>query len=266
MPTWAVRLTHSYVFANNDDRECRRLQCLARLLDPMHRRALEAVKIGAGWHTLELGAGLGTISAWIAGRTGSAGRVLATDLNTRFLSQAHHSDDVVIERLDAVLDPLPESAFDLITARALLHHLPEWRQVLKKCRGALKPGGSLVIVEPDATSSMLNDVPPHRRFWSEWCRWGRSEGIDFQIGHKLAGVMHAAGLDVADTVMEVPFYHGGSEWARFYSQTVDAAGPRLARSIDADLVTAFHEASADPNALMCSLGWIAVSGRRVPGA
>lgn len=256
---------HSYVFANNNDRERGRLQCLARLLDPMHRRALEATEIGSGWHALELGAGLGTISAWIANRTGPAGRVLATDLDTRFLSQACHPDNVVIERLDAVHDPLPESAFDLITVRALLHHLPDWRQVVKKCGSALKPGGSLVIVEPDASSSMLNAVPPHHRFWSAWCRWGRGEGIDFRLGHKLAGAMHAAGLDVADTVMEVPFYHGGSAWARFYSQTVDAAGPRLGRAIDPDLVTAFHEASADPSALMCSFGWIAVSGRRTPG-
>jgi ubiquinone/menaquinone biosynthesis C-methylase UbiE len=257
---------HSYVFANDGDRECRRLQGLARLLDPLHRRALEAAEIGSGWHALELGAGLGTVSDWIASRVGPAGRVLATDLDTRFLSQARHPDNVVIEELDAVDDPLPESAFDLVTVRALLHHLQDWRQVVKKCSVALKPGGSLVIVEPDATSSMLNAVPPHHRFWSAWCRWGRGEGIDFRLGHKLAGAMHDAGLDVADTVMEVPFYHGGSEWARFYSQTVDAAGPRLGRAIDPDLVTAFHEASADPGAFMCSFGWIAVSGRRTPGA
>ncbi|GAB2836641.1 hypothetical protein GCM10027176_46210 [Actinoallomurus bryophytorum] len=257
---------HSYVFANDGDRECRRLQGLAGLLDPLHRRALEAAGIGSGWHALELGAGLGTVSDWIATRVGPAGRVLATDLDTRFLSQARHPDNVVIDRLDAVDDPLPESAFDLITVRALLHHLPEWRQVIKKCGVALKPGGSLLIVEPDATSSMLNAVPPHHRFWSAWCRWGRREGIDFRLGHKLAGAMHDAGLEVADTVMEVPFYHGGSAWAGFYSQTVDAAGPRLGRAIDPGLVTAFHEASADPGAFMCSFGWIAASGRRTPGA
>ncbi|MDN3359689.1 class I SAM-dependent methyltransferase [Actinomadura sp. DC4] len=232
----------------------------------MHRRALEALEIDSRWHALELGAGLGTMSAWLAHRTGPAGHVLATDLNTRFLSQVSHPDNMTVERLDAVHDPLPESAFDLITVRALLHHLPEWRQVVKKCGHALKPGGTLVVVEPDATSGMLNVVPPHQRFWSAWCRWGRREGIDFRLGHKLPGAMHAAGLDVADTVMEVPFYHGGSAWAEFYSQTVDAAGPRLGDAIDPGLVAAFHEASADPDALMCSLGWIAVSGRRAPGA
>jgi ubiquinone/menaquinone biosynthesis C-methylase UbiE len=256
---------HSYVFGNDNDREFSRLQGLARLLDPMHRRALEAAEIGSGWHALELGAGLGTISTWMAHRTGPAGRVLATDLDTRFLSQASHPDNVVIERLDAVHDLLPESAFDLITVRALLHHLPEWRQVVKKCGSALKPGGTLVIVEPDATSSMLNAVPPHHRFWSAWCRWGQGEGIDFRLGHKLAGAMQNAGLDVAETVMEVPFYHGGSAWARFYSQTVDAVRPRLGRAIDPDLVTAFRQALADPNALMCSFGWIAVSGRHTRG-
>lgn len=256
---------HSYVFADKDDREFRRLQRLARLLDPMHRRALEAAELGSGWHTLELGAGLGTVSDWIASRIGPTGHVLATDLDTTFLSEARHPDGVVIEQLDAIHDPLPESAFDLITIRALLHHLPEWRQVVKKCSRALKSGGSLVMVEPDATSSVFNDAPLHHRFWSAWCRWGDGEGIDFQIGHKVAGAMRDAGLDVAPATMEVPFYRGGSAWAQFYSQTVDAARPRFARAIDPDLVAAFHKASADPDAMMCSFGWIAVSGRRVPG-
>jgi 2-polyprenyl-3-methyl-5-hydroxy-6-metoxy-1,4-benzoquinol methylase len=254
---------HSYVFASNDDRECSRLRSLAGLLDPMHRDAIEAAEIDSVRHTLEIGAGLGTISAWIARRTG--GRVLATDLNTAFLSRMYQPKNVTIEQLDAVHDPLPESAFDLITARAVLHHLPEWRQVVKKCGAALKPGGTLVLVEPDATSSVLNAVPPHHRFWTAWCQWGTGAGIDFRLGHKLAGAVRDAGLDVADTVMEVPFYHGGSAWARFYSQTVEAAAPRMGEAIDPALVTAFHAASADPNAFMCSFGWIAVSGRRARG-
>jgi hypothetical protein len=77
--------------------------------------------------------------------------------------------------------------------------------------------------------------------------------------------MNDAGLEVADTVMEVPFYRGGSAWAQFYSQTIEAAGPRLGSTIDPDLVTAFRAVLADPHAVMCSFGWIAVSGRRTPG-
>lgn len=251
----------SYIFTRSGDRERDRLRLLALLLDPLHRKALSAIGIGPGQSSLELGAGAGTMSAWIADRTGPTGRVLATDLNPKFLYPAPHPS-VVVERLDAMRDPFPEAEFDLVTARALLHHLPEWAQVVKKCVAALKPGGSLVLVEPDASTSVLNTDLMHHRFWSAWCRWGRTEGVDFRLGHKLAGVMRAAGLEVADTSMEVPFYHGGSDWATLYAQTVEAVMPRVAESVGHDLVDAFQRAAVDPSAWMCSLGWVAVTGRR----
>jgi SAM-dependent methyltransferase len=250
-----------YIFASIDAGERDRLRLLAQLLDPLHRKALSTTRIGPGLSSLELGAGTGTVSAWIAGTAGPTGQVLATDLNTEFLHQAAHPN-VVVEQLDALRDPLPEARFDLITARALLHHLPGWAQVVKKCVAALKPGGSLVLVEPDATTSVLNTDPMHHRFWSAWCRWGGTEGVDYRIGHKLTGVMREAGLEVTDTSIDVPFYQGGSDWATLYAQTVDATMPRAGERIEPDLVEAFQRATVDPSQWLCSFGWVAVTGRR----
>jgi hypothetical protein len=41
--------------------------------------------IGRGWHCLEVGGGGGSIVSWLAARVGPTGRVLATDIDTRFL-------------------------------------------------------------------------------------------------------------------------------------------------------------------------------------
>jgi ubiquinone/menaquinone biosynthesis C-methylase UbiE len=38
-----------------------------------------------GWHCLEVGFGAGGVALWLAGQVGSTGRVVAVDIDPRFL-------------------------------------------------------------------------------------------------------------------------------------------------------------------------------------
>ncbi len=144
----------SYLLDNAGKEAPVRLAALAAMFDPGTIRHLEACGVGGGWRCLEVGGGGGSIATWLANRVGSTGRVLVTDIDPRFLSALGHSN-VEVQRHNIVTDPLPEAAFDLIHARLVLVHLPEWEQVLRRLWRALKPGGWLVDEEFDS-----NSVPP----------------------------------------------------------------------------------------------------------
>ncbi|MER6912735.1 methyltransferase domain-containing protein [Streptomyces sp. NPDC000594] len=253
---------HPYVFADSGSQEHDRLRLLARLLDPLHRRALGAAGIREGLHCLELGSGTGSMAGWMADQVGAGGSVLATDINLSFLRDLGRPN-LAVRELDVVTGELPRAAFDLITCRALLHHLPRRESVVERLAQALKPDGVLVLVEPDADASVLAE-PEHQRFWSAWCRWGQSEGVDFRLGRTLPRALRRAGLELQDMTMEVPFYSGGSPWDLLYRSTVRAAGPRLARWGGPDLVAEFDRLTTRDGHPVCSLGWVTVSGR-APG-
>ncbi|MCX4658738.1 class I SAM-dependent methyltransferase [Streptomyces uncialis] len=252
-----------YVFAGSGAGEHDRLRLLARLLDPLHRRTLHTAGLRAGLRCLELGSGTGTIAAWMAGQVGATGHVTATDIDLTFLKHQRRPN-LAVRELDVLTDEIPRGAFDMITCRALLHHLPQWEAVVGRLAGALKPDGALVLVEPDAGAAVFAE-PAHQRFWSAWCRWGRTEGIDFRLGGALPRAVRRAGLDVQDMTMEVPFYSRRSPWGDLYRSTVEAARP-YASGGGPDLIAEFEDLQAGSGDLMCSFGWVAVCGRAAPGA
>jgi hypothetical protein len=61
-----------YVLDHHLEGERARLASMSRLLDPMHRRHVEALGIGPGARTLEVGCGNGSISAWLTGTAETA--------------------------------------------------------------------------------------------------------------------------------------------------------------------------------------------------
>ncbi len=141
-----------YVFDNAAAQAGQRFQSLEALYDPRTVRFLEATGIGPGWRCLEVGAGGGSIAAWLAERVGPRGHVLVTDIDPRHLEAlaASGRPNVEVRRHDVGLDPLPEGAFDLVHARLVLIHVPQRETALARLVTALKPGGWIVVEDFDA--------------------------------------------------------------------------------------------------------------------
>jgi len=129
-----------------------RFAALSALFDASTRRHLAGRGLRPGWHCLEVGGGGGSIAKWLGRRVGGAGRVVATDIDTRFLDDLKVPNLEVL-RHDITRDPLPEKAFDLIHTRMVLMHLPARDDVLPRLVAALKPGGWLVCEEFDRVSA-----------------------------------------------------------------------------------------------------------------
>ena len=73
--------------------------------DPATIRYLEEIGVSSGWRCLEVGGGGGTIAEWLCPRVGTAGHVVATELDTRLL-EAIDSPNIEVRRHDIVNDDL----------------------------------------------------------------------------------------------------------------------------------------------------------------
>lgn len=111
-----------------------------RQQDPATIRYLEEIGVSNGWECLEVGAGKGTIAEWLCQRVGTAGHVVATDLETRPL-EAIASPNIEVRQHNIVDDDLEVNRYDLVHARYVLLHLKGWEAVLKKLVDSIKPGG-----------------------------------------------------------------------------------------------------------------------------
>lgn len=125
-----------------------RATALAEMLDAGTIARLETLGVTSGWKCLEVGAGSGSIAAWLCERVGDGGRVVAVDLYPELLDHLHFSN-LEARRHDVTADEPIGGEFDLIHARYMLHWLPEPSRVLARLAKSLRPGGVLFVEEPD---------------------------------------------------------------------------------------------------------------------
>ena len=180
--------------AASTEREQTRLLTLARWRDPRTIRVLSELGVTQGWNCLEVGAGSGSISRWLADQVHPDGRVLSVDIDLRF-----HCDPVPgmeIKQLDIVRDPLPDAAFDLVHARALLMHLPEREEVLDRFVAATAPGGWIVVEDGDWRAFEAQPLPEPLSTVSQLMNAGARMqwGWDPNVGGRLLRMFEARGL------------------------------------------------------------------------
>ena len=113
-----------YAYDNARAVQSERLAALAEALDPGTVRHLDSIGVGRGWRCLEVGAGGGSIAAWLSERVAGDGAVVATDLDTTVLRELWRPN-LEIRVHDVLEDDLPEGEFDLVHVRLLLGWLSE---------------------------------------------------------------------------------------------------------------------------------------------
>lgn len=99
----------SYLLDNDRLPAGDRFVAMASLFDPVTTGHLDGLGIGPGWRCWEVGAGGTSMVHWLAGRTGRAGYVLATDIDTTVVAAAT-GPTVIVLRHDLGVDPCPAVA------------------------------------------------------------------------------------------------------------------------------------------------------------
>lgn len=96
---------------------------------------------------LEIGCGTGAFSRRLAER---AGQVIALDFSPQMIRLARERSpsfpNIDFQIADALSWVFPLERFDCVASIATLHHLP-LRQMLLKMAQALRPGGSLIVLD-----------------------------------------------------------------------------------------------------------------------
>ena len=250
-----------YVLDHHLEGEGSRLALMSRLLDPMHRRYIESLGVGPGARALEVGCGNGSISAWLAERVAPGGRAVAMDLDLSLVDV--RAPGLELQQGDIVAGPVDPSGFDLVTARAVLHHVTDVDAAMRNLVASLAPGGSILLIEPDFLPVSVAEPPEVRAFWDGWLAWSRDQGIDYHVGRKLAPRLAALGLEQVAGTAETAVYSGASPWADYWTQTVTELRDVLVDSgrLDDQRVERFLAHCADPRWWTQTIAFTAVHAR-----
>lgn len=244
-----------YGFDPSWDDEQRRLALIAQCYDPMSIAALRSAGVTAGWHCADVGAGGGSISRWLRDATGDTGRVVAIDLDTRFVED---EPGIEARRCDIMSDDLEPDAFDVVHCRLLLHHL-RGKQVeaIRRLASMLKPGGVFLASECylGAMRSSSN-----REFADLWRGlYAAMPNADYEWAVALPADLQAAGLVDVEVSGAVDVVRGATDVASFWRLTVEAVRQRMPSDIDVDAGLGILD---DPRTIEPSFVWYTAWGRR----
>lgn len=254
-----------YILPHDLAGEHQRLMLMSKLLDPFERSHIEQLGLRQGWRCLEVGCGNGSIAQWLAERVAPSGHVVASDLDISFINRVEQPC-LEVRRLDVLRGTIEEAAYDLVVARALLHHLPGAREALQRMISALKPGGVLLSIEPDMLPATVAEPEILQTFWLGWLEWSVDAGIDYYVGRKIAGWLDSFGMEQISAEGFTPVFHGGSPWSEYWIETMRELRPRLleSRRITANQFAQFDTHYSDHRYWTSVLTMVASWGRK-PG-
>jgi ubiquinone/menaquinone biosynthesis C-methylase UbiE len=205
-----------YIFDDASTLEYQRLDLMSKILDPWSRGYLTALGVGQGWQCLELGSGNGSIVEWVCETVGPSGSVTAIDINPVLL-ELIPAQNLTVEQMDVRTAELPANAYDLVSCRALLHQISVYAPaVLAQMAAALKPGGWLLIQEPDFHLAPTTEPDVWATTWKALIEWGSANGIDWLIGRKLPSMISTLGLGQPQAKTDVQNIRGRDRGALYF--------------------------------------------------
>lgn len=191
----------AYLMAGQQS-ELERLRLQSRVWEPAGEDLLVHLGSGQGLHVLEAGCGamgwMRVLARWV----GAGGHVTATDTDQHMLAAAdafcaeESLTNVEVRQDDFFASALPLASFDLVHLRFQLAPLGRaTEQVMTACRLA-KPGGWVVLEEPETGSWRENPLAPSaaqlRTLITE--AFARAGG-DFDAGRRLPEYLRTVGVE-----------------------------------------------------------------------
>lgn len=270
--------TPGYVLDNRHAVSAAHHRALSDLLDPWTCWRLAELGLDSDRHCLlgaqclEVAAGHGSVSRWLADQVGQLGHVVATDLmpdyippHPRLTTVAH---DLTAEQWPAELDG---GGFDLIVARLVLSHRPERREIFARLVKLLAPGGAVLVESwtppPEPLVLRAPTVADAKLYQEVQQAVGAvfsAAGTDRTWGLRQQHlVFQEEGLDEVDTPSFGGHWAGGGPGLRAAATIAEQLRPQLLdRDITAAQVDRLGELADDPGMLVQGLVLYSTSGRR----
>jgi SAM-dependent methyltransferase len=200
----AVGSLHVSGYLLDNAQELERLRLQSEVWEPSGRTVLERLGPGGGRTALDVGCGA---LGWLRILSEGGWATIGTDIDRRLLDVAASSAlPVELVQDDIFESQLPPASFDLVHARFQLAPLGRVDEQLCAYRRWLKPGGVLVLEEPDSASwRLLPDGPAVDELIARIRSTFRERGGDFDVGRRLPTLL--GGGEVDAHVLALPPAH-----------------------------------------------------------
>ena len=232
--------------------ELERLQLQSRVWEPSGRRLLDEIGNGRGARAVDIGCGvlgwLRLLSEWV----GPEGEVVGTDIDEAMLAAAGQfvTDEglgnVVLRNDDLFATRLEPAAFDLVHARFELTPLGRCREQMQTYLQLLRPGGTVVVEDPDWGSWHFNPPAPAAEKLIALIReafghWGDAEAgrkqLELLRGFGIAGHVRAEvlALPPGHPYLRLPLQFVSAMQTRLHAFVAECELERLRQEADAEL-------------------------------
>lgn len=226
--------------------ELERLRQQSLVWEPSGRRLLQEIGDGHGARAADIGCGvigwLRLLSEWV----GPDGEVVGTDIDDGMLaaSTTFAADErlanVVLINDDLFATKLPPSSFDLVHARYQITPLGRGPEQLATYLRLVRPGGVVVLEDPDWGSWHFNPPAPALErlialLYEGFRTWG-----DVEAGRNQLHLFRSCGID-ASVRAEVLALRPGHPYLRLPLQMASAMRPRLETFVDTAELDRLHD-------------------------
>ena len=231
--------SQTYLLADQPS-ELERLQLQSRVWEPSGRRLLNEIGEGRGARVLDTGCGaigwLRLLSEWV----GPEGEVVGTDIDDAMLDAARQFVDteglgnVVLTKDDLFASRLESSSFDLVHARFQIAPLGRGPDQMATHVRLLRPGGTVVLEEWDASPWRLNPPAPALERLIELIGEAFVDsGGDMYAGRELLELLRSVDID-GNVRAEIVALPPGHPYLRVPLQFATALEQRLLTLVTAD--------------------------------
>jgi SAM-dependent methyltransferase len=197
----------SYLLAGQQT-ELERLRVQSEVWEPAGRSLLERLGPGDGRRALDVGCG---VLGWLRILVEHGWETVGSDYEPTMLEHASALGlEVELVQDDLFDSQLPPASFDLVHARFELCPLGRWDEQIEAYKRLLRPGGTLVLEDPDAGSWHYNPpAPAVARLLERIAEQFAAAGSDFEVGRRERSLLLAHGIEpsVAAHVVALPPGH-----------------------------------------------------------
>ena len=279
---YPISSTESTYVMGHTDHERRRLALQASIINPLTEVFLRRAGISAGMRVLELGCGIGEVSAIAARLVGPHGHVHGIDIDSVALeiasdhmrSAAHNH--VTFEQTD-VMQHLPVRPYDAVIGRHILIHTSNALAVLQKAVAIVHTGGLIAFQEADISFYPRGYPDMPLVFWVQEliCEFFRRAVPRPDIGAQLFWLMQEAGLpppecrseSVIDGGSYSPVYDWLAESVRSLLPRMESLGLTTAAEADCDtLAHRLRQEALDKRGVVCISPLIGAFARKPPSS
>jgi SAM-dependent methyltransferase len=183
----------SYLLAGQQT-ELERLRVQSEVWEPAGRALLDRLGPCDGRRALDVGCG---VLGWLRVLTERGWTTVGSDYDARMLEHAAALGLPVELVQDDLFDSkLPVESFDLVHARFELCPLGRWDEQIEIYKRLLRPGGVLVLEDPDSGSWRFNPPAPATEQLIAGIRDAfRAAGSDFDVGRVERSLLLAHGIE-----------------------------------------------------------------------